>query len=78
VNELITFVIAEEIPLTIVWNVFVVVANVFVLMIEAFEVTPFTFEVKVLVAEDRVCEVMIDEVAVTPLIVVVSTFPAAD
>ena len=72
------FVTADDTPLIIVWNRFPDDEATVELMIEAFEVTPFTFEVKVLVAEDRVCEVMIDEVAVTPLIVVVSTFPAAD
>jgi hypothetical protein len=45
---------AEVIPLTIVWNVLVVVATVFEVMILEVETTPLTFEVIVFVADDRV------------------------
>ena len=51
-------VIAEAIPLIIVWKVLVVVERVLVLMIDEVEITPFTLDVRVLVAEERLLVVL--------------------
>ena len=47
-------------------------------MIVLVEVTPFTFVVRVLAALDTVLLEMTDDVAVTPLMVVVKVLPASD
>jgi hypothetical protein len=72
------FVTADDTPLIIVWNRLPDDEATVELMIEAFEVTPFTFEVKVLVAEDRVCEVITEVVPIDPPIFEVKTFPVTD
>ena len=51
-------VIAEVIPLIIVWKVLVVVDRVLVLMIGAEEVTPFTILVKVFVVDIKILVVV--------------------
>jgi hypothetical protein len=72
---------AEEIPLTIVWNVFVDVATVLLLIIDEVASTPFTEDVNVFVAEDNTFVVVdtnpaIDVVDTTPLTLDVTTPPA--
>ena len=59
-------VIAEEIPLTIVWKVLVVVEMVLELMIEVVALTPLVELVNTLAKDDRVFEVTAVVVDVTP------------
>jgi hypothetical protein len=84
VNELIKFVIADEMPLTMLVKEFVVVEITFVVLdatspaSEVVDITPFTFETKSPPFVVKLFPVIIVEVATTPFTVLVNTFPVAD
>lgn len=72
------FVIADDIPFTIVWKVLVEVEIVLVLIIFAVEITPLTLEVRVFVAEEILFPVITVVVPIDPPIFEVKIFPDTD
>ncbi len=80
VDEAIAFAreVVAVMPFTVDERITPLVERTFALMIEVELATPLTLEVMVLALEDTPCDAMTDEVAVTPLMVVVKVFPASD
>jgi hypothetical protein len=75
VKELIIFVIAEEIPFTIVWKVLVLVDRVLVLIIDEVAEIPLVELVSTFPDEERVFEVITEVVPIDPPIFEVKMFP---
>lgn len=74
-KELIIFVIAEEIPFTIVWKVLVLVDRVLVLIIDEVAEIPLVELVSTFPDEERVFEVITEVVPIDPPIFEVKMFP---